>query len=228
MCVHGVILLTTYSAFHGAPSHQLSVLLLQSFHYSSAHWLFKNTYVFHRSVALFFWLFLRGICFLYILASEGMGRLPSAFMAPQHWTSACMVSLSCCHVGILCRDAQKGMLGTEQHIGTKSTEPEALRVVQPGLVLPKGLLFWIFKGRYFQPKLQFSRSCWLSFCLALVQRFSEILSMEAGHSSELSCHLCGIPEAFPWVWTVNLLLDYFWLQNDYLRVFTFDVDSMYP
>lgn len=139
VCVHGVILLTTYSAFHGAPSHQLSVLPLQSSHYSSAHWLFKNTYVFHRSVALCFWLFLRGICFLYILASERMGRLPSVFMAPQHWTSACTVSLSCRHTGILCRDAQKGMLGTEQHTGVKSTEPEALRVVQPGLVFLKGV-----------------------------------------------------------------------------------------
>lgn len=110
ICVHGVILLTTYSAFHGAHSHQLSVLPLQSCHYSSTHWLFKNTYLFHRSVALWFWLFLRGICFLYILALGRMGRLPSVFMVPQHWTSACTVSLSCRHTGILCRDAQKGML----------------------------------------------------------------------------------------------------------------------
>lgn len=163
MCVHGVILLTTYSAFHGAPSHQLLVLPLQSSHYSSAHWLFKNTYVFHRSVALCFWLFLRGICFLYILASERMGRLPSVFMAPQHWTSACTVSLSCRHVGILCRDAQKGMLGTEQHTGIKSTELEALTVVQLGLVFPKDLLLLFFKGRYSQPELQVTRSCRLSF-----------------------------------------------------------------
>lgn len=135
-------------AFHGAPSHQLSVLPFQSSHFSSTHWLFKNTYVFHRSVALCFWLFLRGICFLYILASERKGRLPSVFMAPQHWTSACTVSLSCRHVGILCRDAQKGMLGTEQHTGIKSMEPGALRVVQPGLVFPEGLVWHVFKGRW--------------------------------------------------------------------------------
>jgi len=43
-------------------------------------------------------------------------------MAPPHWTSACAVSLSCHHMGILCRDAQKGMLGTERHTAIKSTE----------------------------------------------------------------------------------------------------------
>lgn len=36
--------------------------------------------IFHRSVVLCFWLFLRGICFLYILTLERTGRLPSAFM----------------------------------------------------------------------------------------------------------------------------------------------------
>lgn len=67
-------------------------------------------------------------------------------------------------MGILCRDAQKGMLGTEQHTCIKSTEPEALRVVQSGQVFPKGLAINdFFKGRYSQPKLQFDRSCRLSF-----------------------------------------------------------------
>lgn len=103
---------------------------------------------------MFFWLFLRGICFLYILALEGMGRLPSALMAPRHWTSACTVSLSCRHTGILCRDAQKGMLGTEQHTGIKPREPEALRVVQLGLGFPKGLLLQFLEGRHSQTKLQ--------------------------------------------------------------------------
>lgn len=149
------------SAFHSAPSHQLSVLPFQSSHYSSTHWLFKNTYVFHRSVALCFWLFLRGICFLYILALERKGRLPSVFMAPQHWTSACTVSLSCRHMGILCRDAQKGMLGTEQHTAIKSSG--ALRVLQLSLVFPRGLGYDTFpKAGKRQPKLQLTRSCRLS------------------------------------------------------------------
>lgn len=77
MCVHGVILLTTYSAFHGAPSHQLSVLPLQSFHYSSAHWLFKNIYIFHRSVVLcFFGFFLEAFVFYTSWHWKGWGDFP--------------------------------------------------------------------------------------------------------------------------------------------------------
>lgn len=45
----------------------------------------------------------------------------------------------------------------------KSIEPEAFRMVPPGLVFPKGLLSGFFKGRYSQPKLKFNRSCRLSF-----------------------------------------------------------------
>lgn len=75
---------------------------------------------FHRSVLTCIWLLCAEVSFLIILTVERVGRFPSA----SHGSNAlgicmCKLLLSFHHgyEGTLCRDAQRGLIGTKQWIG---------------------------------------------------------------------------------------------------------------